>query len=87
MDFQKIASTGTAVTVQGTGAFVGGNHVIDQNTGGPERRQSEQIEQIRQVVAEELYLQLKDAFPPKTGGVSGKADAPPLNYRQNVPQR
>jgi hypothetical protein len=87
MDFQKIASTGTAVTVLGTGAFVGGNHVIDQNTGGPERRQSEQIEQIRQVVAEELYLQLKDAFPPKTGGVSGKADAPPLNYRQNVPQR
>ena len=87
MDFQKIASTGTAVTVLGTGAFVGGNHVIDQNTGGPERRQSEQIEQIRQVVAEELYLQLKDAFPPRTGGVSGKADAPPLNYRQNVPQR
>ena len=87
MDFQKIASTGTAVTVLGTGAFVGGNHVIDQNTGGPERRQSEQIEQTRQVVAEELYLQLKDAFPPKTGGVSGKADAPPLNYRQNVPQR
>ena len=87
MDFQKIASTGTAVTVLGTGAFVGGNHVIDQQTGGPERRQSAQIEQIRQVVAEELYLQLKDAFPPKTGGVTGKADAPPLNYRQNVPQR
>ena len=87
MDFQKIASTGTAVTVLGTGAFVGGNHVIDQNTGGPERIQSAQIEQIRQVVAEELYLQLKDAFPPKTGGVTGKADAPPLNYRQNVPQR
>ena len=85
MDFQKIASTGTAVTVLGTGAFVGGNHVIDQNTGGPERRQSAQIEQIRQVVAEELYLQLKDAFPPKTGGVSGKADRPPLNYRQEIP--
>ena len=84
MDFQKIASTGTAVTVLGTGAFVGGNHVIDQNTGGPERSQSEQIEQIRQAVAEELYLQLKDAFPPKTGGVSGKKDAPPLNYRQEI---
>ena len=84
MDFQKIASTGTAVTVLGTGAFVGGNHVIDQNTGGPERRQSAQIEQIRQVVAEELDLQLKDAFPPKTGGVTGKADAPPLNYRQEI---
>ena len=84
MDLQKIASTGTAVTVLGTGAFVGGNHVVDQRTGGPERRQGEQIEQIRQVVAEELYLQLKDAFPPKTGGVSGKKAAPPLNYRQQI---
>ena len=84
MDLQKIASTGTAVTVLGTGAFVGGNHVVDQQTGGPERRQSEQIEQIRQVVAEELYLQLKDAFPPKTGGVAGKKEAPPLNYRQEI---
>ena len=80
MDFQKIASTGTAVTVLGTGAFVGGNHVIDQNTGGPERRQSEQIEQIRHLVAEDLDLQLKYAFPHKTGGVSGKAEAPRLNY-------
>jgi len=84
MDVQKIASTGTAVAVLGTGAFVGGNHVIDQNTGGPQKRQDAQMEQIRQVVAEELYLQLKDAFPPKTGGVTGKADAPPLNYRQQI---
>ena len=84
MDVQKIASTGTAVAVLGTGAFVGGNHVIDQNTGGPQKRQDAQIEQIRQVVAEELYLQLKDAFPPQTGGVTGKADAPPLNYRQQI---
>ena len=86
MDLQKIATTGTAVTVLGTGAFVGGNQVVDQQTGGPQKRQDAQIEQIRQVVAEELYLQLKDAFPPKTGGVTGKADAPPLNYRQDVPQ-
>jgi len=84
MDLQKIASTGTAVTVLGTGAFIGGNHVVDQQTGGPQKRQDAQIEQIRQVVAEELYLQLKDAFPVKTGGVSGKKDRPPLNYRQQV---
>tara|TARA_Y100000994_G_scaffold245284_1_gene246635 strand:+ start:42 stop:299 length:258 start_codon:yes stop_codon:yes gene_type:complete len=84
MDVQKIASTGTAVAVLGTGAFVGGNHVVDQQTGGPQKRQDAQIEQIRQVVAEELYLQLKDAFPPRTGGVTGKADAPPLNYRQEI---
>ena len=84
MDIQKVASTGTAVAVLGTGAFVGGNHVVDQQTGGPQKRQDAQIEQIRQVVAEELYLQLKDAFPPRTGGVSGNADAPPLNYRQQI---
>ena len=28
MDIQKVASTGTAVAVLGTGAFVGGNHQI-----------------------------------------------------------
>ena len=86
MDVKDIATYGTAAAVIGSGSIVGGNHVIDQKTGGPERRQSAQIEQIRQVVAEELYLQLKDAFPPKTGGVTGKADAPPLNYRQQVPK-
>ena len=86
MDLQKAASTTTAVAVLGTGAFVGGNHQIDKMQGGPQKRQDAQIEQIRQVVAEELYLQLKDAFPPKTGGVTGKADAPPLNYRQQVPK-
>ena len=46
MDLQKIATTGTAVTVLGTGAFVGGNLVIDQITGGPQKRQDAQIEQI-----------------------------------------
>ena len=46
MDLQKIASTGTAVTVLGTGAFIGGNHVVDQQSGGPQKRQDAQIEQI-----------------------------------------
>jgi len=56
MDFQKIASTGTAVAVVGTGAFVGGGHVIDQQTGGPQKREDAQIEKIRQVVREEVYI-------------------------------
>ena len=56
MDLQKIASTGTAVAVVGTGAFVGGNHVIDQQTGGPQKREDAQIEKIRQVVREEIYI-------------------------------
>ena len=63
MDLQKAASTTTAVAVLGTGAFVGGNHVIDQNTGGPQKREDAQIERIRQVVREEVYLQFKSAWP------------------------
>ena len=51
MDLQKAASTTTAVAVLGTGAFVGGNHVIDQNTGGPQKREDAQIERIRQAVS------------------------------------
>ena len=39
MDVQKITSGVTAAAVVGTGAFVGGNHVIDQNTGGPQKRE------------------------------------------------
>ena len=35
MDVQKITSGVTAAAVVGTGAFVGGNHVVDQRTGGP----------------------------------------------------
>ena len=54
MDIQKIASTGTAVAVVGTGAFVGGNHVVDQQTGGPQKRQDARIEEIRKVVREEV---------------------------------
>ena len=84
MDLQKITTGVTAAAVVGTGATVGVQHQIDKMQGGPQARQDAQIEQIRQVVAEELYLQLKDAFPPKTGGVSGKKDAPPLNYRQQI---
>ena len=87
MDLQKITSTGTAVAVLGTGAVVGGGHVIDQQQGGPEKRETERIELIRQVVAEELYLQLKDSFPPKTGGVTVPADRPPLNYRTQIPKK
>ena len=55
MDLQKIASTGTAVVVVGTGTVVGGNVAIDNYTGGPEKRETAKAEQIRQIVAEEVY--------------------------------
>ena len=84
MDFQKIASTGTAVAVVGTGAFVGGGHVIDQQTGGPQKREDAQIERIRQVVREEVYKQLVNAWPKSSGPVKGLT-VPQQDYKQVVP--
>ena len=84
MDFQKIASTGTAVVVVGTGAVVGGNHMIDQQTGGPQKREDAQIEKIRQVVREEVYLQLVNAWPKTSGPVKGLT-VPQQDYKQVVP--
>ena len=84
MDIQKIASTGTAIAVVGTGAVVGGNHQIDKMQGGPQKRQDAQIEQIRQVVREEIYLQLVNNWPKSSGPVKGLKD-PKQNYREQIP--
>jgi hypothetical protein len=86
MDIGKVASTGTAVVVLGTGTIVGGNHQIDKMQGGPERRQSEQIEQIRQVVREEVYLQMVNAWPKTSGPVKG-LQVPKQDYRKQTPPR
>ncbi len=84
MDIQKIASTGTAVAVLGTGAVVGGNHQIDKMQGGPQKRQDAQIEQIRQVVREEIYIQLVNNWPKSSGPVKCLT-VPKQNYREQVP--
>ena len=86
MDLQKTASTVTAVAVVGTGAVVGGNHQIDKMQGGPQKRQDAQIEQIRQVVREEIYIQLVNNWPKSSGPVKGLQD-PKQDYRNSVPQR
>ena len=86
MDIQKVASTGTAAVVLGTGAFVGGNHQIDKMQGGPQRREDARIEQIRQVVREEVYLQLVNAWPKTSGPVKGLV-VPKKDYREQVPQQ
>ena len=85
MDIQKVTSGVTAAAVVGTGAFVGGNHQIDKMQGGPERRQSEQIEQIRQVVREEIYIQLVNNWPKSSGPVKG-ITVPNQDYKKQVPQ-
>ena len=85
MDLQKVASVTTATAVLGTGAFVGGNHQIDKMQGGPQKRQDAQIEQIRQVVREEVYIQMVNAWPKTSGPVKGLT-VPKQDYRQEVPK-
>ena len=85
MDLQKIASTGTAIAVVGTGTVVGGNHLIDQQTGGPQKREDAQIEKIRQVVREEIYIQLVNNWPKSSGPVKG-LKPPTKNYKEVIPQ-
>ena len=86
MDIAKAASTTTAVAVLGTGAFVGGNHQIDKMQGGPQKRQDAQIEQIRQVVREEIYIQLVNNWPKTSGPVKG-LQVPDQDYKTQVPQK
>ena len=53
--------------------------------GGPQRREDARIEQIRQVVREEVYLQLVNAWPKTSGPVKGLT-VPKKDYRQEVPK-
>ena len=86
MDIQKIASTGTAVAVLGTGTVVGGNYQIDKMQGGPQKREDAKIEAIRQVVREEIYIQLVNNWPQTSGPVKGLV-VPKQDYREQVPQK
>ena len=86
MDIQKAASTVTAAAVVGTGAFVGGNHQIDKMQGGPQKREDAKIEAIRQVVREEIYIQLVNNWPKSSGPVKGLT-VPKQDYIKNVPQK
>ena len=86
MDIQKVTSGVTAAAVVGTGAFVGGNHQIDKMKGGPQKRQDAQIEKIRQVVREEVYIQMVNAWPKTSGPVKGLV-VPKKDYREQVPQQ
>ena len=85
MDIQKAASTVTAVAVVGTGTVVGGNYQIDKMQGGPQKREDAKIEAIRQVVREEIYIQLVNNWPKSSGPVKGLV-VPKQDYRQQVPQ-
>ena len=85
MDLQKLTTTGTAIAVVGTGAVVGGNQAIDNYTGGPQKREDAQIERIRKVVREEIYIQLVENWPKTSGPVKG-LKVPKQNYQKVIPQ-
>ena len=88
MDIQKIATYGSAAAVVGTGSIVGGGHLIDVQTGGPEKRQEAQITELRMVVREEIKKALWEAWPEKTGGVKGlNKPKPDGDYRETTPPR
>ena len=86
MDIQKAASTVTAVAVVGTGTVVGGNYQIDKMQGGPQKREDAKIEAIRQVVREEIYIQLVNNWPKSSGPVKG-LEVPDQDYKKQIPQK
>ena len=88
MDIQKVTTGVTAAAVVGTGSIVGGGHIIDQQTGGPEKRAKAQETELRMIVREELKSVLWEAWPEKTGGVKGlNKPKPDGDYRKTTPKR
>ena len=87
MDIQKIATYGSAAAVVGTGSNMGGGHLIDQQTGGPEKRAEAQATELRIIVREEIKKAMWEAWPEKTGGVKGLKVDPNKDYRQETPPR
>ena len=71
MDLQKMTTTVTVAAVVGAAGGISGNQIIDNVTNGPAKRQESQLEQIKEVVAKEVYTQLKDAWPQTSGPVKG----------------
>ena len=71
MDLQKMTTTVTAAAVVGAAGGISGGQIIDNITNGPSKREATQLEQIREVVAEEVYNQLKEAWPKTSGPVKG----------------
>ena len=71
MDLQKMTITVTAASVVGAAGGISGGQIIDNITDGPSKREATQLEQIKEVVAEEVYNQLKEAWPQTSGPVKG----------------
>ena len=84
MELKDTLVTGATVLAVGTSSVVGGNYQIDKMQGGPQKREDAKIEAIRQVVREEIYIQLVNNWPKSSGPVKGLKD-PKQNYREQIP--
>tara|TARA_R100001594_G_scaffold33055_1_gene61413 strand:+ start:443 stop:709 length:267 start_codon:yes stop_codon:yes gene_type:complete len=88
MDIQKIATYGSAAAVVGTGSIMGGGHLIDQQTGGPQKRADAQATELRIIVREEIKKAMWEAWPENTGTVRGlKKPEPDADYRETTPSK
>ena len=87
MDIQKVTTGVTAAAVVGTGGIMGGGHLIDQQTGGPEKRREAEVTELRLVVREEIKKALWEAWPENTGPVKGLKKEPNKDYRKETPPR
>ncbi len=81
-----MATIGTATAVVGTGSVVGGGAIIDNVSGGPEKRAKEEAVELRQIVREEVRSAIAEMMPKATGGVV-RATVPVVDYRKEVPKK
>jgi hypothetical protein len=86
VDLQKMATIGTATAVVGTGSVVGGGAIIDNVSGGPEKRAKEEAVELRQIVREEVRSAITEMMPKSTGGVV-RAAVPVVDYREEIPKK
>ena len=84
MDLQKVASTGTAVAVIGGGSIFGGNYVVDQATGGPEKRIKAKQSELQLIIRQEVRSALEEMLPTSTGDVLRQTK--PKDNREEVPK-
>ncbi len=85
MDVQKIATYGTAVAVVGTGSVVGGGTVIDNMTGGPQKRIEAERNELQLIIREEVRSAIKELMPTSTGDVVRQQENPG-DYKNEVPK-
>ena len=84
MDIQKIATYGSAAAVVGTGSIVGGGHLIDVQSGGPEKRAEAEATELRLIIRQEVKRAMWEAWPTTTG-TTGTKTSTDQDYREQVP--